>query len=512
MLNACLSAIQIRRVTEHDNAYMMRSISFKIIIFWIDQEIVIAMVTQVVSEKSKPFRLVKYFTFTSLMVIFIGTIILSVLNTLWAREMQYKKSEEYALLLIENLNHQVYMQFILPVGLKYGKIELRNANQFERMDSVVRSTLHSFKVEMVNIYGATDDIIAYSFSKEKIGKRNLGGTSYMQALEGKSSSKLIRKGNFWEILFGFPKEIHIITFAPLRAEQPLSINLGAVLGVVEIVQDLSDDYKSIFEFQILVIITITIVMAILLLILIFVVKRGEGIIEKRALERLKLKEQLSQAKHLSTLGEMVAGISHEIRNPLGIISSSAELLKKKMNQNNSLTAISDIIIEEASRLNHIITDFLNFARPREPVIASCRIEEVIEKNISFLEPQLVENGYTIQTVIKNDLPSIMADVDMLYQAFLNILINAMQAMPNGGVVIISAESDDRDIYLTFKDHGKGIPEEVLKKIWDPFFTTKEKGTGLGLGIVRNIIESHHGKILIANVSDGAKVSIKLPFT
>lgn len=468
------------------------------------------METRLISEKSKPFRLVKYFTFTSLMVIFIGTIILSVLNTLWAREMQYKKSEEYALLLIENLNHQVFMQFLLPVGIKYGKIELSNTSQFERMDNVVRSTLHSFKVEMVNIYDGGEDIIAYSFSKEKIGKKNLGGTSYMQALQGVNSSKLIRKGNFWEILFGFPKEIHIITFAPLRAEQPLSISLGRVLGVVEIVQDLSDDYKAIFEFQILVIITITIVMAILLLILIFVVKRGEGIIEKRALERLRLKEELSQAKHLSTLGEMVAGISHEIRNPLGIISSSAELLKKKMDQSDSLTAISDIIVEEASRLNHIITDFLNFARPRKPVFALCKIEEVIEKNISFLEPQLVEDGYTIKTVIKNHLPSIMADVDMLYQAFLNILINAMQSMPDGGLVIISAESDDQFIRVTFRDHGKGILDEVLDKIWDPFFTTKEKGTGLGLGIVRNIIESHGGKIRIANLSDGTRVSIKLP--
>lgn len=467
------------------------------------------MKTRLISEKSKPFRLVKYFTFTSLIVIFAGTIILSVLNTHWAREMQYKKSEEYALLLIENLNHQVFMQFILPVGLKYGKIELSNTNQFERMDNVVRSTLHSFKVEMVNIYGMTD-IIAYSFSKNLIGEKNLGGTSYMQAVEGKSSSKLIQKGNFWEILFGFPKEIRIITFAPLRAEKPLSIISGPVLGVVEIVQDLSKDYKAIFEFQILVIITITVVMVFLLLILITVVKRGENIIEKRALERLNLKEQLSQAKHLSSLGEMVAGISHEIRNPLGIISSSAELLKKKMDENSSLTSISNIIVEEASRLNHIITDFLNFARPREPVLSVCNIDEVIEKNISFLEPKIVEDGYTIQSFLSNDLPPIAADIDMLYQAFLNILINAMQAMPGGGLIIISAESDSQYVFVSFRDHGTGIPKDIMEKVWDPFFTTKEKGTGLGLGIVSNIIKSHDGEIQIANLSDGAKVTIKLP--
>jgi two-component system sensor histidine kinase HydH len=121
-----------------------------------------------ISEKAKPFRLVKYFSLSSLILIFGGTIVLSVLNTHWIRSMQFTKSEDYALLLIENLNHQVFMQFILPVGLKYGKIELRHKDQFERMDSVVRSTLHSFKVDMVNIYGIKD-LIAYSYSKEMIG-------------------------------------------------------------------------------------------------------------------------------------------------------------------------------------------------------------------------------------------------------------------------------------------------------------------------------------------------------
>ena len=280
------------------------------------------------AERIKPFRLVKYFTFSSLIVIFIGTIILSVLNTHWVRSMQNRKSEDYALLLIENLNHQVFLQFILPVGLKYGKIELRNKDQFERMDSVVRSTLHSFKVEMVNIY-SKDDVIAYSFSPALVGKANAGGKFFKSALEGKSTSKLVQSGTFWEILMGIPKEIKIVTFAPLRAEKPLSPIAGPVLGVVEIRQDISSDYRKIFKFQVMVICSISVIMGILLLTLIFVVKRGEGIIERRALERIRLKDQLAKAKHLSSLGEMVAGVSHEIRNPLGIISSSAALLRKQ---------------------------------------------------------------------------------------------------------------------------------------------------------------------------------------
>ena len=237
-----------------------------------------------IPERAKPFRLVKYFSYSSLIVIFSGTIILSVLNTHWIRSMQFTKSEDYALLLIENLNHQVFMQFLLPVGLEHGKIELRDPVQQERMDSVVRTTLHSFNVDLVNIY-SMKDLIAYSFNKDLVGLENLGGTSYQNAIEGKATSKLVQKGSFWELIFGVPKEIEIVTFAPLRLEKPLSLVSGPVLGVVEIVQDLSDDYKSIFRFQVMTLITGSGVMLILFLIMIIVVKRGESIIQKRTQER-----------------------------------------------------------------------------------------------------------------------------------------------------------------------------------------------------------------------------------
>jgi two-component system sensor histidine kinase HydH len=322
---------------------------------------------------------------------------------------------------------------------------------------------------------------------------------------------LVQNGSFWEILLGIPKEIKIVTFAPIRAEKPLSPISGPVLGVVEIRQDLSSDYRKIFKFQVLVISTISIVMGILLLTLIYVVKRGEGIIEKRALERIRLKDQLAKAKHLSSLGEMVAGVSHEIRNPLGIISSSAELLKKKMDPQDNLNAIANIIVSEARRLNDIITDFLNYARPKKPNRGPCRIDDVIAKNIRFLEHQMMANGYAIRTVFDGEIPVIMADGDMLYQAFLNLLINGMQAMPGGGTIEVTIETGDDNLWLYIEDEGDGVSSAVLEKIWDPFFTTKEKGTGLGLGIVKNIIEAHDGMIRIDNQREkGARVSIKFP--
>ncbi|UCG05643.1 MAG: two-component sensor histidine kinase [Desulfobacterales bacterium] len=463
-------------------------------------------------ERIKPFRLVKYFTFTGIIVIFLVIIVLTVLNTHWVRSMQRKSSEDYAHVLIENLNHQVVLQFIIPVGLRYGKIQLSNKEQFERMDNVVRSTLHSFKVKALNIY-SMDNIVSYSFDTDMIGRRKYGGTGYQLAVEGKSTSKLIQRGNFLQILLGFPKEVRLISFAPLRWEKPLGQFTRDVLGVVEIEQDLSEDYKAIFKIQILAVITSTALIGALFVVLIFVVKRGEGIIQKRAMERLRLKERLSRAEKLSAIGEMAAGISHEIRNPLGIIRSSAELLKKKVIKFEPANTIPDIIVEESGRLNQIITDFINFARPRSPNLASCRIDEVLEKNLTYLAPQIKEQGYIIKKNYQNSLPEIMADSSMLYQSFLNILINSMQAMPDGGRIQIGVSFNDSFVVIHIDDEGHGIPEDILEKIWDPFFTNKEKGSGLGLGIVKNIIETHGGSIQISNRPvRGVRVTIELPIT
>ncbi len=464
-------------------------------------------------DKIRPFRLVKYFTFSSLTVIFLGTIILCFLNIHWARTLQFNQSEEYALLLTENLNHQIYTQFQIPVYYIFGKIQLRNKRQFELMDKIVRSTLHSFRIDMVNLYDVNDNIISYSFDPALVGKRDRGGDEYRNAVKGNAVSKLVQEGNFWEKLLGFPKKIKVITFAPLREAKPLTRISGKVLGVVEIVQDLSDDYQSIFRYQVRVILTSTMVMGILLGVLIFVVKRGEGIIEQRTVERMRLREQLNRAERLSALGEMVAGISHEIRNPLGIIRSSAELLKKKMQQNGQSNSIADVVVEESSRLNNIITDFLAYAKPVPPNRSLCRAGDILEKNISFLGPQMEEGGYSVKIQQEEALPEISADPDMLYQVFLNILMNAMQSMPGGGEIHIDMTADREKLCIAFKDKGPGIPEDILNKIWDPFFTTKETGTGLGLGIVKNIIEAHSGNIRMENRPIyGAQIIIELPVT
>ena len=462
-------------------------------------------------QGTKPFRLVKFFTFSSLVIMFTATIIISALNAHWVRNILLKKSEEYASLLVENLNHQIFSRFMLPVLVKHGEIKLRKKDQFLLMDKVIRSTLHSFNVEMVTLYDE-HNIISYSYDQDKIGQKNAGGVHYEKAMKKEATSRLAQQGSFLELLFWFPQKTKIITFAPLKAEKQIIPALAdQVLGVVEIVRDVSADYKKVFRLQVLVIGSCFIVMGILFFVLLFVVRHGEKIIERRAEERLKLEEKLSQAEHLSAIGEMTAGVSHEIRNPLGIIKSSAQLLKKKMVRLDAKSSIPDIIVEESARLDKIITDFLDVARPKSPDLRPCRVEDIIEKNIAYLTSQIEDNNFNIIKEISDDLPEVLADSTMLYQAFLNILINAFQSLKNNGCIIIRINYDSNNIVINFIDNGEGIPDKILKKIWTPFFTTKDTGTGLGLGIVKNMIEAHNGMISITNMKPaGANVEIILP--
>jgi signal transduction histidine kinase len=240
-------------------------------------------------------------------------------------------------------------------------------------------------------------------------------------------------------------------------------------------------------------------MSLLFFVLRFIVKRGERIIAKRAKERRRLEAQLHQAEKMAVLGEMVAGVSHEIRNPLGIIGSTAELLIQKTEDGDPRKQLSKIIMEETTRLNSIVTDFLDFARPTTPHLSECRVDKVLERNLKFLEFELEKRGIEVELHFAENGRPVYADGDLLYRAFLNIFVNAMEALNEGGTIRVitrykEPKEDTLEIIIT--DTGSGISKEMIGKIFDPFFTTRETGTGLGLPIVRNIIESHGGTIFI----------------
>jgi signal transduction histidine kinase len=205
-------------------------------------------------------------------------------------------------------------------------------------------------------------------------------------------------------------------------------------------------------------------------------------------------KQIMQAEKMAAIGELAAGIAHEIRNPLGIISGSAETVRKHENQ-KIREEMTGYILEESTRINRLISTFLDFARPKEPKLVKCDLREVLEKTLLLLSPQAKTQGVEIRKEISQGPFQASVDPDQMRQAFTNLGINALEAMPEGGILKINVlENAQNKVSIRFIDTGNGIPEEAQSKIFDPFFTTKEGGTGLGLSIAHQIVTQHGGNL------------------
>jgi signal transduction histidine kinase len=303
----------------------------------------------------------------------------------------------------------------------------------------------------------------------------------------------------------------LITTIPFRVESPTAKQTGQILGVFEITQDISGDYQDILWDQYLLVLISGTLILLLFVVLLFIVKRGETIIEKRAEERKKLVEKLHQSERMASLGAMIASVSHEIKNPLGIIRSTSDLLEKKIRQYDPENQLASVIGEESVRLNRIVTEFLDFARPQVVQYQAVDLEKLLEKILQFLEPEIQKQGVTATQSFSPSARPLSADPDLLYRAFLNIFLNALQAMPEGGTLSLTVRHHPQEVEVEISDTGSGLSPEALEKAFDPFFTTKEKGSGLGLAIVKNTIEAHQGRIRLENgAHGGVAVRIVLP--
>ncbi len=212
----------------------------------------------------------------------------------------------------------------------------------------------------------------------------------------------------------------------------------------------------------------------------------------------KMEDELIRADKLSALGELSAGMAHEVKNPLGIIKSSAEWLSTKLEQNESSAKLAAAITEESARLEKFLETFLQFARPIPPQINRHQINKIIEKALPLLSPHMESAKVKLTKKFANALPEVYTDDNQVNQVLINIIINAVQAMPTGGTIEVSTKESYEYppfnpthqvniVIITITDSGSGISNENKDKVFNPFFTTKEKGTGLGLTIVYRII-------------------------
>lgn len=461
----------------------------------------------------RPFRLVKFFAYASLVVFLISSLPFSMLIARNAKDFLMRSYENYALLLGENLNYQVFQNFVIPVTARFGKIRLRDEKQYEWMDKVVRNTIHGFNIELVNIYDIGKGVIAYSTDPRLLGKKVPESLGYKRALEGENSSGLISAGDdLWGLgmaLFGGEKKLR--TYIPFRGVGLFAESQGYILGIFEVIQDLTREYEAVNRLQYVIFGLSSLIMGLIFIALLLIVRKAETTIETRAQEQRRLEDQLNQAERLASLGRVVAGVSHEIRNPLGIIRSTAELLAGMPDTGEPQKRLLRLIVEESARLNNTVTEFLDFARPPQPNLQDCDIGEVFHRLFTFLDPELERQGVNLIHNLDQRPYPLKADPQLLYRGFLNILMNAVQASQEGDQVAVHLEDGGDHYRVEVVDTGCGIPDKHMKRIFDPFFSTKDKGSGLGLSIVKNIVEGHKGSLSIqSREGEGTRVEVILP--
>ena len=232
-------------------------------------------------------------------------------------------------------------------------------------------------------------------------------------------------------------------------------------------------------------------------------------------KREALSRELAKQAHLSSLGQMAAGLAHEIKNPLGSIQGSAEVLGDDFPEDSPKRELLDVLSKETSRLNNVVEDFLNFARPRPLKRSPTRINTLLQKTMSQIEMDSRSQDVKISGDFDESVTEGAFDSEQLHQVFLNILLNAINAMPGGGRLLVETRARTIDgnlhVVIRFKDSGVGMDQGDLDKIFDPFYTTNEKGTGLGLSISHTIVQNHGGQIDAARNDDGGTtITVSLP--
>ena len=249
-------------------------------------------------------------------------------------------------------------------------------------------------------------------------------------------------------------------------------------------------------------------------------KIGKIVVFRDLTNVYKIQEEILRMDRLVSLGKLASGIAHELRNPLAGIKTTAQALGEEMSGDDSRREYLNRITKEIDRLNDLLKTFFSFAKPQNLNLVHCHIKDIINEIIPFLIKEIADKGIRFIETYHPQLPKIQVDKTQMHQVFLNLFLNAIQAMPNGGELKIEASPilstsvegfKQNFIKVVISDTGRGIPPHIVQKIFDPFFTTKSKGIGLGLSITYQIIKKHGGTVKVESQWEkGTSFIINLP--
>lgn len=222
-------------------------------------------------------------------------------------------------------------------------------------------------------------------------------------------------------------------------------------------------------------------------------------------------ERLKRAERLSAVGQLSAGLAHEIRNPLASISGAAGILMRAHASPEDRADCLEIIQAESQRLSRLLTNFLEFARPRSPRVRTAEVGALLESVVALASHQAPVSQVRLEWAVEPGVELVECDPEQIKQVLLNLVLNAVQASPLGGLVELRARREAGAVVVEVSDEGRGIPPELRERIFEPFFTTRENGTGLGLAVAAKIVEQHKGRLAAAaNGNGGATLRLELP--
>ncbi|MDR2300894.1 MAG: hypothetical protein LBF38_02480 [Deltaproteobacteria bacterium] len=519
-------------------------------------------------KTSKQFQLAKYFASVGVIIIFFTCLVLAAMMSDRAEKIIYERVLDDTIMIMDNVNIQMFNNFLLPIYRERGEAKLSQAEPYRLINSVIKNTIHGFDISKVALYDARVGMMVYSTESNvpivtykmepetnqmvAVGNKADPMELYLEAIEiyNKKKEEAEKDPSLWirpnyqqepgspsrALYVNYLKERTVVvkqeggylfgTFFPtgqfsIRCFKAMEdYYTHNISGILEVTRDLTSEYKEIARMHFMALVVAIASSLFLTAILWMLVARGESIINQKNAEKAALDERLNQAERLANLGKMVETVSHEIRNPLGIIRSSADFLAGGLKDRPSQKKIAGAIVDESERLWRILTDFLDFARPMKPVLSAVVVEDILEEILVLLEADMSRAGVELLVKLRSDPGPILADRDQLHRAFLNLLVNAIQAMPEGGLLTVGtsvrmAGDLKGQLIVNIRDTGPGLSADAATHLFRPFHTTKTKGTGLGLVLVRNVIESHLGRLMLENVKGGEDdhglmVTVSLP--